>query len=275
MSDQDENKPYVDAIANLRDTAKWIISSSAALGALILGGTSLNGLGALDPGLRLFLAVASSLISIVLVGLIMILAVRVISSTTGISFGDLVTDRRYCRHRQYIENYVLVSLQPEFQTFARLRNAFDAGRAALPAGADAFLVCQRYVMLTLTIAKWLEVGYRFRTMMIGFVASLVPILICVYGFIWAANPPKEIGKDLERPLVEAVAFPDEQLATLKAAGFALNCLRPTMGVLIYKERPADVVEAYSLPATNGSPPVTCPVRKLVYDSKHLTILQVQ
>ena len=282
MPDQDPNKPYIDAIANLRDTAKWIVSSAAALAVLILGGTSLNSIGSLDPGWRLYLAMGSSLLSVVLAGLIMAMAVRVMTATAGINFDVLRTKCRYRRHRQYIESFVLgPQSQPEFRTLEAMQDTYRTAEAkyrADPGDASlkkAFEVCHQYVMLVVNAGRWRDVTYRFQTMTIVFVVASVVILVLIYAFIWAANPPKDIGNVLDKPLVEKIAFPDTQLGTLESAGLALNCLRPALHVLIYKERPANVVEAYTLPDNTPLPSVTCPVRKLVYETKTLTVLRVQ
>jgi hypothetical protein len=275
MPDRDENQPYLDAVANLRDTAKWIMSSSAALAVLILGGTSLNGLGSLEFGLRLWLEIGSSVVSIAFVALIMAMAVRVLASTKGINIDALATEREFARHRQYLDSEVLKYLLAPYQTLVVLRDTYNMRRAALPNGSDAFQICNGYVTYALTVAKWLDVTYRFRAMNRVFIVSLVFILIAMYAFIWAANPPKDIGKDLERPLAAQVAFPVDGVDALRAAGFAQNCVQPTLHVLIYKERPANIVEAYTLPDKSPMPSVTCPIRKIVYDPKTLTILQIQ
>ncbi len=73
------------AIANLRETAKWIITVLAGVGAVLTAGVQLSNIGRLsltDP--RLWLAVAAAILTLVLIGL-------AISRAVGVLTGGHVT----------------------------------------------------------------------------------------------------------------------------------------------------------------------------------------
>jgi hypothetical protein len=50
MPDADRLKGYVDAVANIKDTAKWIIAALGAIFTVLLGGIQLNAFGFARPG---------------------------------------------------------------------------------------------------------------------------------------------------------------------------------------------------------------------------------
>jgi hypothetical protein len=200
MPDQDANKPYVDAIANLRDTTKWIIASAAGLAAFIVGSNPLSGFGELAFGWRWGVAVGSAVLAILLTVGVLAFGVRVLSSSTAVALRGLVNDRDYTHHRTYLNDQVLVYFPPNIRTLPDLQRVYNDARDAVfqhptAANRDAAEAYHSYVLNVLNIAKWLEVTYRFRALVTYFIAAAVLVLICILTYVWAANPKKEKTAD--------------------------------------------------------------------------------
>ncbi len=262
-----ESRPYNDAISNLRDTTKWIVSSSAALAALIVGGNSLSGIGALGFGGRLWLAIGSSLLSILLIGALLWQAVEVLSSTRGVALSELVANSRYKKHRCYLDkNFVpyLPSVTPDLRT---LQAEYD--RLRRQPTEPGFPVYQRYVFLILTVTKWLDTTFRFKRLLWSFVGILPIVLVCTYLFIWAANPPKDIGKDLDIPVTMEMHVSDADLGTFDAAGLPQKCVRPVLGVILTREEPANLSDGVTVPSPG------CPSHRIVVNARSNAVVRVQ
>lgn len=196
MPDQDENKPYLDAIANLRETTKWIIASAAGLAAFIVGSNPLSGLGDLAFGRRWEVAAGCAALAILLTVGVLALGVRVLSWSTAVQLRGLVNERRYKRHRRYLNEQVLIYFPHNIRTLPDLQDVYNDAREAAfqhptPANRAAIETYQRYVVVLLNIAKWLEVTYRFRVLVGYFIPAIVLVLICILIYIWAANPQKD------------------------------------------------------------------------------------
>jgi len=262
-----ENRPYNDAISNLRDTTKWIVSSSAALAALIVGGNSLSGIGALGFGGRLWLAIGSSLLSILLIGALLWQAVEVLSSTRGVALSELVTNPRYKRHRGYLDKNFVPYLPSATPDLSSLQSEYDRLRRQ-PAD-PAFPVCQRYVFHVLTVTKWLDTTFRFKRLLRSFVGILPIVLVCTYLFIWAANPSKDIGKDLDTPVTIEWHVSDTDLGKLDAAGLPQKCIRPSLSVILTREEPANLADGVTVPSPG------CPSHRIVVNARSNAIVKVQ
>ena len=200
MPDQDENKPYLDAIGNLRETTKWIIASAAGLAAFIVGSNPLSGLGELGFGWRWIVAAGSATLAILLTVGVLAFGVRVLSSSTAVELRGLVNVRYYRRHRTYLNDQVLVYFPHNIRTLPDLQTVYNDAREAAfqhptPANRAAIEIYQRYVFVVLNIAKWLEVTYRFRALVAYFISAIVLVLICILAYVWAANPKKEKTPD--------------------------------------------------------------------------------
>ena len=113
----------------------------------------------------------------------------------------------------------------------------------------------KYVAVILAYAKWVEFGARFRTAMTGFGVALGVIVVCLYVFIWAANPAKDIGHDLDTPVTDALRLAPGEAAKLTASGLAASCIPAPLPVLVYRQEPPDLVDAFTVP------PPGCPPRR--------------
>jgi hypothetical protein len=196
MPDQDENQPYLDAIANLRETTKWIIASAAGLAAFLIGSNPLSGLNTLAIGWPWWVAAGSSLASILLTVGILWFAIPVVSSMSMIGLDPLVHDAKYWKHRGFLETHVTVYFPPNIRTLQALRTVYIAARdlaiqRPIQQNIDALQVYQRYVRITLQVARWLEVTYRFRDLLNYFILAIIGIVFFVYIFIWVTNSPKD------------------------------------------------------------------------------------
>jgi Pentapeptide repeats (8 copies) len=55
---------FRDANERIRDAAKWLIGASAAVGAILVAGSQLSNIGKLQPGLRLWVAIAGAVLGL-------------------------------------------------------------------------------------------------------------------------------------------------------------------------------------------------------------------
>ncbi|HKZ04361.1 MAG TPA: hypothetical protein VJU81_02735 [Methylomirabilota bacterium] len=193
----------------IRETVKWIIASFAAVGAAMLAGTQLSGIGELDPaGFRMWLAIIGG--ALVLVGIALAVWTGSTVLITGpVALSELVrgrvpgsVDRLLQSNKVFLGGFADVdSLQAAFESATReMRAAYAALHktpsppqplkdAAESANVQADLIGQ-VVSRLLDAASWTIVQARFkRARPLLFVGALVTAT-GVGLFTWAVNPPK-------------------------------------------------------------------------------------
>jgi hypothetical protein len=90
------------AADRIRETAKWIIASFAAIGAALIAGTQLSGIGSIDSNARLVLAACSAIVALGGVGWAIWEAGKVSTAST-VSLGDLAESNQLSEVRQTID----------------------------------------------------------------------------------------------------------------------------------------------------------------------------
>jgi hypothetical protein len=198
MPDQDQNARYNDAVTNLRDTTKWILSSFAALAALLIGTAPLNGVSGLTLwSSRWWEALGAASFSLALTAIVIMLAVRVMASSSGIGLTELANGPRFAQHRRdIIQQRMIVFPETvhELEDLEREHNQTERQAEAHPDDEQIIADALQYralVTLCMSIAKWLEVSYRFRTLLRFLVVSLIPIMFSIFLFVTLASPAKE------------------------------------------------------------------------------------
>ena len=136
--------PTAGAKANLRDTAKWLATTLAALAAVILAGTSFTGLAHLH-GVDLRLALAGGAVAIIAVLLVIALLLRLLISETFF-FGNLA-DPMYASVREELDRHAIELLPPSIPNIGRLlevrRQAIEAVRTSI--GTPSYAQNVRYL----------------------------------------------------------------------------------------------------------------------------------
>lgn len=74
------SEEYDKAVAQLRESAKWLLTIFAAVGAVLISGTQLSKIGQMAADWRLVVAVAAFAIGLVAVGTAILSVLRVLSS---------------------------------------------------------------------------------------------------------------------------------------------------------------------------------------------------
>jgi hypothetical protein len=192
MADDAITGRFEAIISNRWDTTKWIVSTFAALGAFIAGGSSLSGIGSLSFGPRLVLAVVASLYALICVIRIIFLAVRVLI-VEGVQLNELVHEDRFKSQREYLEKHILYYFPPELRPLANLDLEYNRARtSALNGNAEAIETekeLRSYATLVLAAAKMFGVTENFKALTDAIIYLIVPIMISLYIFEWAAKAP--------------------------------------------------------------------------------------
>jgi hypothetical protein len=253
MAEDDPTKAYVDAIANIKDTAKWFIASFGAVLAVMLGGIQLNAFGFSYPsGIKL--PVWGSLIfTIGAVVWSLYLAVDVLVSE-GVSLDQLRNEPAFASIRAFINrqwSYLpskkgdpFDDLVQEFEKLGKKRTASGLSQSE----EEEFNDCVTHLKVAVYIARWRQTLDRFvwlrnSTLLLVPVASISAAIMAS-----AAQPSRESGKALDKPIEAALPATPDNIATLTAGGWTSVCASTaSIPILIYKEYLPGVAEAATYP----------------------------
>lgn len=250
MTDEDTTNQYESQIASFRDATRWIISLFAGLAAFIVAGSSLNGIGALPLGYRLFGAIGASVFALACIAGIIFAAVRVMIFK-GIGLADLDDEKKtkYNTHRTFIEKQLLP--YTNFATIKNLKTAYDGARKKASEGdsqADSEeIALRKYVMIALAMAKMISVQRAFESLKWTLIGLMLPLLMALYVSVWFANPAKDIGEAMSPPRVQPLALTPDARAKLLAGGLRDACLKSPFLLIFVKMKPAGLSEAYTVP----------------------------
>jgi hypothetical protein len=140
------DQDYGAAVANLRDITKWLIAAVAGTGAGVLVGTPLTKVGALPFDWRLALAAAGAFIGFCVLGVLYVLAVRVLT-TDEFTIASLAKDEvgpkpepaeRLAKALAPVMPPGCVTFQAIMTRRAALAAAATGGDTAARAALDAF-----------------------------------------------------------------------------------------------------------------------------------------
>ena len=223
--------PFRDGRANLRETAKWMVSGALAAATLIIGSSTFSQLGSLDTGeFRFWLAIATLVLAAGLCWIPLRNAVDVLRSELhslkafeSAKDGDLKD-----AFDQVVE---LMGTLPEGVSLDGFVRGFDARRAqAETSDLDPATRERRVADLDAKFAQAREicisqlVTIRFDRLMASLRWPGAAILVLFLAFTWAANPAKDVVKVFDRPYVEALST--DRIATLDALEVATACTGP-------------------------------------------------
>src|SRR5438045_1301111 len=106
MSETVETKTTSElAIDRIRDTAKWLTVSLAALGAVLVAGTQLSNLGALDVGsMRFWAAISGAVVAVIGTAVILWLAIW-IATTPLMTFTRILEEKEKRKKRKSYKSY--------------------------------------------------------------------------------------------------------------------------------------------------------------------------
>jgi hypothetical protein len=219
VAGSDAADPHEQANTRIRDAAKWLIASSAAVGATLIAGSQLSSIGKLPLGwpdsvehARLWIAVTGATIALSGVVYACWSAVQILIPTQ-VPIGDLA---QAWAHRRG----PLVAVVAFFRTHPKYLQGFDTpaavvarredlvGRlAAVPDAGPAFTPDQRTERITTLKAAIASMDQRidaiekmaghealkalFRATLKRLLASTALAAAGIVTFAWAANPPTQ------------------------------------------------------------------------------------
>jgi len=179
--------PYVAGTISLRDTAKWMVGGIIGAAVGVLAGSPLTGLGGLEIGDRLWIAVGSASAAFLLLGVLFWQALTVIAADT-ISVGELAEPNwRARRAAKAIQKHMRGQLPGGHATFVAL---YRAAEATVADASD-----EPHAAMTRMLSAFKpRLGFEYRRyrffLLRGWIAVLMPFVVIGVGiFAWAANPP--------------------------------------------------------------------------------------
>lgn len=227
-----EESPLQVANNRIRDAAKWLIASSAAVGAALLAGTQLSNIGRLDAGGRLIVAFVGAILGLSGVVLAIFVAVRLLLPVT-VTLNELVKEwskpkgrlkpaiEFFKKHQKYLQG---------FPTPADLEKARDGAVSALqkmgrnaaksPRGEQL----NRYISDldgrisdVEAIAQTRTLEGQFRRSLRFFLLASILAAGGILTFAWASNPatPKAPAADLRNSKLINADLRDADLTNAK------------------------------------------------------------
>jgi hypothetical protein len=261
MTDEDVTKPFVDAIANIRETTKWLLAVLGAIFAAMLGGFQLSALGfsrptTVSPAIGIALGLVLLVIAVALA-----LALRVMVGA-GMSVEELLHDWRLCRVRRYLQTHWAVPVaegeDPVEASILWQRNLLQEVNAGNRARDDPeFISNSQLLQKLLAIAAWRVALARFAHLKVTML-FLLPVAATAAMVVGThAEPKSDSAKALDTPLVVTIPIDPANSAVLSQGGVVSGCIAGNTPVLIYRESPSGVSEGYTFPSQS------CPQRRLL------------
>ena len=273
---EDAVKKLDTARDNLRETAKWVVTGTGGIVALIVGGSSFTGLGsfALDDH-RLWLAVVCLAAGCLLSWLPFRQALAVIA-TNVTSLREIVQAQAMIETRLRVNELLVNICPPKYATVEKLSAALDeiaVLRLAEDADAETrktqtarLLRLAPYVDYALALGLTVELRRRFDRM-ITIISRTAPFIIIFFlAFAWAANPGKD-ESPLAHPRPASIALRPENAPELAQSGLPQSCYTPALAVLLLAEKSQGGFSAVTVPHD------TCPAVRLGLDAG-LTLISI-
>ena len=249
MSEESPIQPFVDAISNIKDTAKWLVAALGAVLAVMLGGVQLNAFGFSDPSGVNPLVWGALAITVAAIVCSLYLAVEVLVSD-GVSLDALKAAPPKEGARALINKQWSYLPSKTGDQFGDLVTEFEAlATKQAKSGLDdkeekEFQADVTLLKVAVNIANWQQTLKRFKRLRWSMLA-LVPVISAAAAILAsAAQPSREDGKALDVPIEATLPATAENLDALIAAGWTSACTkRGDFPVLIYKEYLPGIGEA--------------------------------
>jgi hypothetical protein len=255
MAADGASEPFAAGRANLRDTAKWMVSGIAGAATLIVGSSTISQLGALDPhGWRLWVALGTLIAAAGLCWVPFSRAVAVLRSelltlegfvgAPGGEFRKAADDVSSLMGASLegmsLRNFVLAYRTLRSKAWKDAKDQASAEKAV--AGLDSqYLACREACVSQLVAVRFDALVWALK-----YLGSV--ILLFFLAFTWTANPPKDV-KLLDKPYEAPLT--DEDGARLSAAGVPAACYAPGARLVAVAAPPAGPQTAVLIPPRPG------------------------
>jgi flagellar motor protein MotB len=204
---KDATDKAADAVRNI---AKWVVGGVAALAGGVIAGASLTSMGALSWGWRLQLAAGALAAGLCLLGYLMWFALEVITphsySMVGIAKGKDIKRRRLKTIEEKVKGIFPEGIRT---TQGFTETGMRLGREAEKPGASSEVVQKaeeyrnkRELVRTSIIYENQLLLFSELRLRVFVIAPL--IAFCFGVFAWAANPPKDSGKNVDNTAAESL-----------------------------------------------------------------------
>jgi hypothetical protein len=224
-----EISPLDAANQRIRDTAKWLVASSAAVGAALIAGSQLASIGRLDVGSpRLWVAGAGAMSALAAVVFAVWAAVRVLLPVQ-VLISDLAShwEKPAPSHRAVVAFF---RRQPKFlQGTASpgeliTRRAELIGRLATdPAARPAIEALDRRIEAVEDVANHEALKAEFGRCLRRLLFAVMVAFLGILAYAWAANPPaKTPTADLRNTRLQGAFLRDADLRNAKLDGADLT-----------------------------------------------------
>lgn len=238
---------------SLRETAKWTVGGLAAVAAAVIAGSPLTGLGSLDLGWRLFLAILGAVVGFVALGYVVWHSIDLMMAR-ALTFDGIVKNRDISSDRQAALNAELAHQFPNgmatFQDIDKHVACLKMQRKA----ADATQIEEINRSLEQLTQESTDLVYAF-----GFeeirerflrlrrrMAYCAFVIMLGFGlFAWAANPPKDRAYELSSPYVHTLTPNPDDLTGLRVK-LTDACLQDPLQILVLHERASGNLEGVLL-----------------------------
>ena len=274
MAADGSSNSFKDGRANLRETAKWMVSGTLGAATLIVGSSTISQLGGMETNWRFWVAVASLITAAGLCWIPFARAVAVLRSeinslqqfinATGGEFME-AADQVSAILGPRLKGRALRDFVRDFETLrqgAWIAAADQAAAEKAVAELDGiFQTCREACVSQLVAGRFdrLVAAIRFPGSVI-----LATFLI----FTWAANPPRDI-KLFAKPYAETLT--PERLARLTAAGVPAACVAPGAQLIAVAAPDAGPQTAVLIPPAGARPP--CAPRKVILSAGAIVTAQ--
>ncbi|MFK4086472.1 hypothetical protein ACI2LF_20340 [Kribbella sp. NPDC020789] len=260
----DAPSPLDAASERIRETAKWLTISLAALGGVLVAGTQLSDIGALQPRSdRFWIAVAGAAIAAIGSGLILVATVAT-AAAPALSLEQLATDTPKGA-KQAVKDPTLLDGRSDVQTLtdeyiaaiegreqaytAHLADLSDEGNRNTFVTANARVVALNGIVKNIVaVSAYRELARMWRAARVKIIVGGALAALGVGAFAWAANPPLKVLASMAEPAV--LAAPEPARITLTAVG--REALGAKLGVSCPLTNPINLLQ---LGSTEAGPDV--------------------
>jgi hypothetical protein len=234
VADADPNQAVIGARANLKDTAKWIVTILGAMIVLVIGGGLIAKIADLDWIPRL--VAAASLLALTLVCLFPLRAAIDIIAAKIESFQNIAESREYGATREIVNSWLaqrdkgklasVEGLYEEFERYTNIANDKHKSHAEREHANEQLDKLQPRVRDAIELSNTEYLRLKFDRMVRVTVGVLPVIGIALFIFLISTHSNDQTEKQLAEPTFMQIAWSADVEAALQRAGLDQKCYAP-------------------------------------------------
>lgn len=234
MPEPDTDQGFSSARANLKETAKWIVTIVGATIVLVIGGGLIAKIADLDFIPRLI--AAGSLVILTLVCLVPLRAAIDIIAARLASFQSVAQSQEYARTRAIVNGWMAGHYNPTIDTVEKLYGEYQKQTAIAndkDKSADdrqkaniAIAALQPRIREIIELANTELLRLKFDALVRATMCVLPFIGAALFIFLISSHRDDQTEKQLSRPMLLQIAWSANVEAALKKAGLEEKCYAP-------------------------------------------------